>query len=57
MELAVKLVNIIIKNKYLLWMKHCAKTLSKMPQIHSKTRKNVLAAGGYAPDPVGELII
>ena len=37
-------------------MKQCAETLSKMPQIHSKIRKNALAAGAPPQTPLGELI-
>ena len=48
MELAVKLVNIIIK--ITLFDKNWAETLSQMPQIHTKMRENELAAG-FAPDP------
>ena len=36
-------------------MKQCAETLSKMPQIHSKIRKNALAAGALPQTPLGEL--
>jgi len=33
--------------------KNCAKTISEIPQIHSKIRENALAAGAPPQTPLG----